>query len=79
MFDDYQRELIQVANVACRMLLAENIKWQDIEGALVAEVERSQVRWGSQDHLLRAEWLSILVEEVGEVAREINEAGASAQ
>lgn len=40
--------------------------------ALVAERNRQEMKWGFQDHDPQ-KWMSILMEEVGEVAKAINE------
>ncbi|HUH35119.1 MAG TPA: hypothetical protein VL022_04735 [Moheibacter sp.] len=39
---------------------------------VVAERQRQQELWGDQTHSM-SQWLAILVEEVGEVAKEVNE------
>ena len=39
---------------------------------ILAERARQEILWGNQTHTL-TQWLSILVEEIGEVANEINE------
>ncbi|WP_110513772.1 MazG-like family protein [Herpetosiphon llansteffanensis] len=44
----------------------------DILAAIAAERQSQDSKWGEQNHHL-IEWLSILMEEVGEVAQAINE------
>lgn len=42
-------------------------------GKLTAERERQDAKWGSQRHLPQDRWMTILTEEVGEVANAILE------
>ena len=43
--------------------------WFDI----LEETERQDAKWGSQRDLSRVDWMPILTEEVGEVAKSIND------
>lgn len=54
----------------------ESTSEADIFESIVDERQRQEKKWGTQNHhpLL---WLSILSEEVGEVAKELNEFGFS--
>jgi NTP pyrophosphatase (non-canonical NTP hydrolase) len=41
--------------------------------AVLSERERQDERWGDQTHNTDLEWISILTEEVGEVAKDVND------
>lgn len=52
--------------------------WMRIVGDIARERERQDAKWGSQRRNPSLYWLGILMEEVGETAREVIEAVASA-
>ena len=41
--------------------------------AVLSERERQDERWGDQTNNTDLEWMSILTEEIGEVAKDVNE------
>ena len=86
----YNRELIQIAAVA--LAAVQNDEWgstdlstrehlQTLENLLsCVKHERGfqENKWGPQNHS-REKWMTILMEEVGEAAKEILEASPSAE
>ena len=48
---------------------------QEFFNKIQAECDRQDVKWGANRNLHPLEWISILSEEVGEVSKEINDAG----
>lgn len=77
---NYPTELIQVAAVALAAWEDFMAGKADATGAALSEAQakvyaerrRQDAKWGNQHHTC-AEWLSILLEEVGETAQAINE------
>jgi NTP pyrophosphatase (non-canonical NTP hydrolase) len=41
--------------------------------AVLSERERQDNRWGDQTHNTDLQWMSILTEEIGEVAKDVND------
>lgn len=88
---NYQKELIQVAAVALAMAQVDRLGSTDLSGVnggcmmfdLAAEVteerRRQEHKWGvrTAEGTTREWWLAVLMEEVGEVAKEILESKCS--
>lgn len=81
--NNYQKELIQVAAVALAMVQDDIQGTTDLTGygknilnalfeSTANERYQQELKWGPQHHS-KEKWLAILVEEVGEVAKEILE------
>jgi hypothetical protein len=70
----YLEELVQVAAVAVAMIedhlcgVADRTVLAEVITAVTAERQRQNTKWGPQHHG-PAEWLAILMEEVGEAAQ----------
>ena len=71
--DHLEEELVQVAAVCVCWLEALGNSRANVFDLTRAERDKQDDKWGSQRHLPHRTWLAILLEEVGEVARELLE------